>query len=210
VQAQQEAARVTRTNRWNHNLHYHPLIIAAAPRDCARALDVGCGDGALTRELRSVSRLVVGIDNDSRSIEAARAQGGERIEYVLGDFLDHPFEPAGFDLIACVAALHHMDAAAALTRMADLLRPGGRLVVIGLARSRGIKDFALDAAGAVATRVHRHILRKRYRDHDAPQVWPPPLSYAESRAIAARVLPDVRYRRHVLWRYSLVWVRPGR
>ena len=163
----------------------------------------------LTRELRSVSQRVVGIDVDSPSIESARVQGGARVEYVLGDFLDHQFEPASFDLVTSVAALHHMDTEAGLTRMSCLVRPGGALVVVGLAQSRHLGDFALDAAGAVATRVHKHVLQKRYWEHDAPKVWPPPCSYAEIRAIAAKLLPGVKYRRHVLWRYSLLWIRPG-
>jgi 2-polyprenyl-3-methyl-5-hydroxy-6-metoxy-1,4-benzoquinol methylase len=196
------------TNRWNHNLHFHPRILAAAPPHCARALDVGCGDGVLTRELRLVSERVVGIDLHSPSIDAARAHGGEGVAYVLGDFFDHPFEPQSFDLVTSVAALHHMDAEAGLTRMACLLRPGGILVVIGLARSLRPADFAYDLAGAVATRVHKHILGKRYWEHGAPQVWPPPLGYCEMRRLAERLLPGVQYRRHVLWRYSLVWTRP--
>jgi SAM-dependent methyltransferase len=194
--------------RWNHNVHHHPLILAAAPPDCARALDVGCGEGVLTRELRSVAKRVVGIDLDARSLERARAEGSEGIEYVHGDVLAHPFEPGSFDFVASVAALHHMDAEAGLRRMARLLRPGGVLAVVGLARSRRLVDFAFDVAGAIATRVHRHVLRKGYWEHDAPKVWPPPLDYAEMRALATRVLPGVAYRRHVLWRYSLIWRRP--
>jgi hypothetical protein len=56
--------------------------------------------------------------------------------------------------------------------------------------------------------VHRHVLGRRYLQHDAPTVWPPPLAYTEVRRIAQRVLPGVVYRRHLLWRYSLVWTRP--
>jgi SAM-dependent methyltransferase len=39
-----------------------------------------------------------------------------------------------FDLVTAVASLHHMDAAAVLEHMRDLLRPGGVLAVVGLAR----------------------------------------------------------------------------
>jgi hypothetical protein len=101
-----------------------------------------------------------------------------------------------------------VDAETGLTRMAELVRPGGALVVVGLARSRRPGDFAFDVAGAVATRVHKHLLRKRYWEHSAPKVWPPPLCYTELRRTAERLLPGVKYRRHVLWRYSLVWTRP--
>jgi hypothetical protein len=38
--------------RWNHNIHYWPLLLAAAPDPCDRALDVGCGEGMLAREVR--------------------------------------------------------------------------------------------------------------------------------------------------------------
>ena len=123
------------TGRWNHNIHHHPLILGAAPSGCRNALDVGCGEGVLTRELRGVSERVVGIDCDRPSIEAARAQGADGVEYVLGDFFEHPFEPGSFDLVASVATLHHVDAEKGLARMAELVRPGGALAVIGLARS---------------------------------------------------------------------------
>jgi hypothetical protein len=33
------------------------------------------------------------------------------------------------------------------------------------------------------------------------------MTWAEVRATAARLLPGARYRRHLLWRYSLLWTK---
>jgi len=44
--------------------------------------------------------------------------------------------------------------------------------------------------------------------YTSPIVWPPPLTYPGTRRAAARVLPGVRYRRRLYWRYSLIWHRP--
>jgi SAM-dependent methyltransferase len=193
--------------RWNHNIHYYPLAVAAVPPGCQRALDVGCGEGMLARQLACRVPHVVGIDQDVISIEAARGQRPDgQVEFVRGDFLAYPFPPASFGLITCVAALHHMDAAAALARMSYLLAPGGSLVVVGLARSR-LADLPWEAAAVIVNLGCR--MAKGYWEHPSPTVWPPPHSYRQIRGLAGETLPGVRYRRHLLWRYSLVWVKPS-
>jgi SAM-dependent methyltransferase len=120
--------------------------------------------------------------------------------------MTHPFEPGSFDHIASLAALHHMDAAAALSRMRELLAPGGTLAIVGLARNRYPADLPFAAAGSIGHRLLR--LRRSYWEDSAPRVWPPPDTFSETRRTARRVLPGVRYRRLLLWRYSLVWTKP--
>jgi hypothetical protein len=90
--------------------------------------------------------------------------------------------------------------------MADLLRPGGVLVVVGVARSQPA-DLHRELAAFVAHRWLR--MRRTLWEHSSPVVWPPPETYAGMRRLAEEVLPGVRYRRHVLWRYSLVWTKPA-
>jgi 2-polyprenyl-3-methyl-5-hydroxy-6-metoxy-1,4-benzoquinol methylase len=193
---------------WNHNIHYHPLILAAVPDGCQRCLDVGCGEGLLARELRRVVPQVVGIDRDGPAIALARRQdAGGGVAYLRGDFLSHGFRPGSFDMIVSVAALHHMDPVAALTLMRDLLRPGGTLALVGLARSRIPADLPTDLAGVAAHRVLR--IGKAEHKVAAPVLWPPPHTYPQIRRIAAQVLPGVRYRRRLLWRYSLLWTKPA-
>jgi SAM-dependent methyltransferase len=190
--------------RWNHNTHYHPLVLDAVPAGARRALDVGCGEGQLTRELRRRVPEVTGIDPDPASIELAEARDEDgSVRYVRGDFLVHPFEPASFDLVVTVATLHHLDAVAALTRIRELLKPGGVLCAVGVARGGSPRDLPFELAGVVTHRLHTW--RKGYWEHPSPTVWPPPETYAGMRRIATELLPGVRFRRHVLWRYSLTW-----
>jgi 2-polyprenyl-3-methyl-5-hydroxy-6-metoxy-1,4-benzoquinol methylase len=195
-----------RVRRWNHNLHYHQLILDSVPSGARDALDVGCGEGTLTRRLRQVVPRVVGVDLDRTSIELAESTP-DSVDYLLVDFLDHPFEPASFDVITSVATIHHMDATACLRRMRELLRPGGVLAVVGCARSRLPADLPYEVAGFVAHRILRR--GKEIWEHPSPVVWPPPVTYADMRRLAARELPGARYRRHLLWRYSIVWTKPG-
>ncbi len=192
---------------WNHNIHYHRVVLDAVPPGCTSALDVGCGEGVLARDLSRVVPHVTGLDRDAATLELARRHPCEGVEYVQGDLLTDDLELGSFDLVASIATLHHMEMATGLRRIRELVRPGGTLVVVGLARSQYPRDAGHDLAGTVATRVHR--LTKTFAEVAAPMVWPPPLTYADSRAVAEQELPGVRYRRLVLWRYSLTWVRPA-
>ncbi|MHB8506675.1 MAG: methyltransferase domain-containing protein, partial [Acidimicrobiales bacterium] len=62
--------------RWNHNVHYHPMILDAVPAGARRALDVGWGDGFLAQELRGRVPEVVAIDRHVPGIEQARPRSG--------------------------------------------------------------------------------------------------------------------------------------
>ena len=137
--------RPRRSERWNHNTHYHRMVLDAVPPGATSALDVGCGEGMLARELRARVPNVTGIDLDEPSIALAREAGGG-VEYVLGDALTHPMGP--FDLVVSVATLHHLDARAGLRRFADLTAPGGRLVVVGLAADDGLRDAPREPRGS--------------------------------------------------------------
>jgi 2-polyprenyl-3-methyl-5-hydroxy-6-metoxy-1,4-benzoquinol methylase len=194
--------------RWNHNIHYGRQLLNRVPLGAAQALDVGCGEGWLARELRRTVGHVAGIDADESSLLAASASGQiDGVEYLLGDFLDYPFEPASFDFVTAVASLHHMDEQAGLARMAELLRPGGTLGVVGLARSGSAPDLAYDLAGAFATRAHKRT--KAYWETPAPKVWPPPHTYAQLRRLSQTILPGREFRRRAMWRYTITWTKPA-
>jgi len=192
--------------RWNHNTHYHPLALRFAPR-ARTALDVGCGEGLLTRRLRAAGvGAVTGVDVDADQIALARERADDDgLRYVVGDVLD-VLDGERFDLVTCVATLHHLDLHAGLRRLADLTAPGGHLVVVGLAGVRTPVDAALSlAAVPVAAVVDR---TRGTWDHGSP-VADPREGYGEVRAAARDALPGVRWRRHLYWRYSLTWQAPS-
>jgi SAM-dependent methyltransferase len=193
---------------WNHNIHYYPVLLDAAPARCDQALDAGCGEGVLAAALRSRAGHVTAIDIDAASIDRARRDhAAQGVDFLIGDLLTHPFEPASFDLVVSCAALHHMDEAAALSRMRDVLRPGGALAVVGLARSRYPADLPRELVGVAVDRVHK--ARRTPWESSSPTVWPPDRTYHEVRSLARRLLPGARFRHRLLWRYTLTWTKPA-
>lgn len=193
---------------WNTNVARHPGILRVVPEGCGEALDVGCGDGLLARRLTGRARRVTGIDHSPEMIADARrlAAGHGGLTLVEGDFLTADLPAGGYDFVCSVSTIHHMDFEAALGRMRELLRPGGRLVVVGLAREAGPAEWAVTVAAAPVVRIAKVL----HRAHD-PAGMPmaePRMSYGQVRAAARELLPGVRYRRHVLRRYSLTWRKP--
>lgn len=197
---------------WNHSTHYYPLALGAL-RPGGRALDVGCGEGHLTRLLVDAGAAsALGLDTSEEMVRLARtlvpADADGRLSYLAADVLEPlPAPHAGpFDLVTCVATLHHLALDDGLRRLRDLTAPGGRLVVIGLANPAGARDLVLSLASVVAHRVA--VARRGYWEHPAP-VADPSHSTADVRTAAARILPGSVLRSRLYWRYTLEWTAPA-
>lgn len=92
-----------------------------------RLLDVGCGKGRFLAAASAAGWAVLGIEFAPVSAEAARAAYG--VEVIVADFPEIALQ-GGFDAVTMWHVLEHMpDPAAAVARAADLLRPGGRIVI---------------------------------------------------------------------------------
>jgi len=191
--------------RWNHNIHFHRVVLDAIPAGATSALDVGTGNGMLARDLRDRMPEVTAVDIDADVLAEAAAEHGDDIAWTRADAMSHDFGRR-FDVVASIATLHHFaDLDDALARLRDMTAPGGVLVVVGLARESSLGDHLRGLAGVTQ---HRYYARTRNLwEHTAPTVWPPPHTYSEVRESAAKVLPGVRWRQYALWRYSLTWHR---
>ena len=123
------------------------MVFDVIPAGCKRALDVGCGNGGLTRELhRRGIPEIVGLDRDAPCVQRCRThpEAGD-IKYVVGDLCTADLAPRAFGLVSAVASLHHMDAREGLLRLRSLVAPRGVLVVVGLARPDLPNDLPIEA-----------------------------------------------------------------
>lgn len=97
-----------------------------------RGLDVGCGTGVLAARLAGAGYQMTGVDPSDGMLDVMRA-GAPQVEAVPGSGTALPFADDSFDLVMCVAVMHHVADPAAvretLGEMVRVLRPGGRVVV---------------------------------------------------------------------------------
>ncbi|MCP9996085.1 class I SAM-dependent methyltransferase [Streptomyces werraensis] len=112
-----------------------PLLDAAALRGTDTVLDIGCGNGHLTRLAARRARHALGIDLSAPMLERARATAeAERLSnvtHVQADAQVHPFEPAAFDVaLSRFGVMFFADPVAAFTNIAGALREGGRLAFV--------------------------------------------------------------------------------
>jgi ubiquinone/menaquinone biosynthesis C-methylase UbiE len=92
-------------------------------------LDIGCGEGRLTRDLASLGHRVIGIDASPTMLAAAREADPEG-EYVEGDLARLPFEDGVADLaVAFMSLMEVADIRGAAAEIARVLEPGGALAV---------------------------------------------------------------------------------
>ncbi|MBQ1160950.1 class I SAM-dependent methyltransferase [Streptomyces sp. A73] len=202
--------RFNAAHPWDHNAHYHRWILRQLPRRFGRALDVGAGSGDLARLLATRADEVQAIDADPAITARAResTQASAPVTFTVVDARTRL--PAGpYDVITCVAVLHHLPFTETLERFRRQLAPGGTLVVVGCARAQTLGDHLL---GAVAAPLNAAVGWSRNRGRTAP---PPPSMTAATRPAqmgfpeiareAHLALPGARLRRRLFWRYTLVW-----
>lgn len=193
---------------WNHNTHYHELLLKAVPRPCPRALDAGCGLGEFARRLSRIAGEVDAIDSEPAVIARALQLSPDipNLHFTESQFLTWPDEES-YDFVSMIAVLHHLPFAEALTHAAKMLRPGGVLAVLGLSRPRTFFHRITRSAIAYPVSVYYRCTR-RTAIVGAP-IRDPSMTYGEIRKHATELLPGAIVRRHLLWRYSLVWTKPG-
>jgi ubiquinone/menaquinone biosynthesis C-methylase UbiE len=104
-----------------------PLVIA----------DLGAGEGTLSQLLAQRAEKVFAIDNSEKMVaygaELAEKHGFKNLEFRLGDLENPPLDAESVDLAILSQALHHAaHPLNALKAAYQILRPGGRIVILDL------------------------------------------------------------------------------
>jgi ubiquinone/menaquinone biosynthesis C-methylase UbiE len=95
-----------------------------------RALDAGCGAGALAIAFAPHVREVVGVDSSVELIAAARERAPENCTFLEGDVTALPFGWGEFDLVGCLRVLHHVRRPElVVAELARVMRREGRLLL---------------------------------------------------------------------------------
>ncbi|RON81204.1 bifunctional 2-polyprenyl-6-hydroxyphenol methylase/3-demethylubiquinol 3-O-methyltransferase UbiG [Pseudomonas fluorescens] len=107
------------------------ILLAIMSRQPQRVLDLGCGEGWLLRALADRGMAAVGVDGDTRLVEAARLAGSTQVYVASYEALVEAKVDVGrdYDLICANFSLLHQDIIALLAAMNALLIPGGALVI---------------------------------------------------------------------------------
>ncbi len=137
-----------------------------APQPGERILDLGCGDGVLTKKIRDLGNEIVGVDASPEFIQASRALGLDA-RWMDGQALTFTGE---FDAVFSNAALHWMKRSEEVIRgVHRALRPGGRFVA----------EMGGEGNIARIERATREALQKRSLSDQAPDpnFYPSPGQY---------------------------------
>lgn len=217
---------------FDHNDHYHRLLLRQVPQSGGMALDVGCGTGGFARRLASLGMNVDAVDPSERVIAEARALSGQGADgpeaaegadspsprFLHADVTDIELPKGHYDFVSCLAALHHMPFDTVAT-LRDVLAPGGVLVILGCYQEKTRSDWMwglvaspVNAVVRLSVAVGERLLpgRAAYaRAWMKPPVAQPRTSLPEIRRESARLLPDCAVRRLLFWRYLLVFRNDG-
>ena len=115
-----------------------------------RILDIGCGGGLLCEPLARLGAAMLGADPAEKNIAVAKLhaeQGGLAIDYraTTAEALADAGER--FDIVLAMEVVEHVaDMKLFVARCAEMVRPGGLMIVATI--NRTLKSFALAIVGA--------------------------------------------------------------
>jgi len=198
---------------WDHNNHYHRFLLRQVPGHCRNALEIGCGTGAFARLLARKAEYVLALDLSPQMISLARERSEQymNIDFQVANVLSWEFLPEQFDCIVSIATLHHLPMQEMLTKLKPALAPDGTLIVLDLYQAR-LSDLFIILIAIPVNLLLKFIKTGHIRESEAVrEAWAAHeehdsyLTLVQLSDICRGILPGVRVKRQLLWRYSLIW-----
>jgi ubiquinone/menaquinone biosynthesis C-methylase UbiE len=213
IQADFDRLAAFSKEEWNHNSHYHRFLLRHVPPHCGQALELGCGSGTFARLVATRAEPVLALDVSPQMIRLARERSRQyaNTDFQVADALLCEFPPDHFDCIVSIATLHHLPLEEMLTKMNFALSVNGVLLILDLYQENLVGAFTTLAALPVSV-ILKYLNTGRFTE--PPEVraaWAEHVkhdSYLRLSQLRQRcqvLLPGVKIRKHLLWRYSLIW-----
>ncbi|BAY06973.1 class I SAM-dependent methyltransferase [Calothrix sp. NIES-2098] len=216
---QQDFDRIAllQSQQWNHNNHYHRFLLKQLPSHCESILDIGCGTGVFSRLLAQRAERVIAVDLSAKMIEVAQqqSQSYRNIDFQVTDILQWDFPVKHFDAIASIATVHHLPLEILLPKIQAALKPGGKLLILDLVKSEGIADIFSNALAFPLNLTLQLLKNKRlrptpeaiaaWREHGITDEY---LTRSQAEQIYLKFLTGAKIKKHLFWRYSVVWEKP--
>jgi 2-polyprenyl-6-hydroxyphenyl methylase/3-demethylubiquinone-9 3-methyltransferase len=115
-----------------------------------RLLDIGCGGGLLSEPLARIGAQVVGVDPAAKNVAAAKLHAEDNevaVDYRVGTAEMLADTGERFDVVLAMEVVEHVtDVNLFVRRCAEMVRPGGLMILATL--NRTLKSFALAIVGA--------------------------------------------------------------
>ena len=169
-----------RDSYWRfHRDAFLPLL----PPPGRLTLDIGCGEGRLSRDLKKLGHHIVALDASPTAVEAARAADPE-IEVHVGDAAHLPLPDGCADLAVAFMSLQDVDdASGAIHEIARVLDSGGRVCLAIVHPINSVGQFDSAEPDSPFTITGQYFEPYRYRDVIEREVrlvfesWHRPLSW---------------------------------
>lgn len=103
------------------------LVFSLLTKHSGKALDLGCGTGNYTLELKKRGFDVIGLDASERMVEIARQKGANCI---VGNAYSLPFPDESFDLVMSITMFEFLHRPEEVVReIHRVLKPGGEVII---------------------------------------------------------------------------------
>jgi 2-polyprenyl-3-methyl-5-hydroxy-6-metoxy-1,4-benzoquinol methylase len=201
-------------DRWDHNRQYQNYLIKNIPKNCNYILDVGCGTGELTKKLTLFGKNIIGIDVSENMLHEARKRNSDKKIDYLNISAENYLEKTDkkFDIIISISALHHMNEEKILKLMKNKLTENGKILVLDIVKNKTIIDYFLSMIALILNPIIMLMMNGRLKvDKNEREAWAGHFQYdkyltvIEIKYIAKKVLGKVKIKKHLFWRYSLIY-----